>query len=271
MKRIFGASTSRTAATWRHGAWKAALCPLACAILLGCPSNTAEPRSANTAGTGGGEGGATGGEGTTATPGPVDLGAAVVNARQVGGLATAGGQRVRAGVLIRSGELSQVDCGRLQALGIATVVDLRDAADAGATPDATCVTEQTRYYLADLPKILPPTAESYLQTLDAMEPKLDALFAELTREGALPAVIHCVIGRDRASLTLALVLLGLGAPQADVERDFVENQDTAGLTSAEWMSGVFARIEAAGGIDAYLAAHGVTADELAALRAQALE
>jgi len=133
------------------------------------------------------------------------------------------------------------------------------------------VTEQTRYYLADLPKILPPTAESYLQTLDAMEPKLDALFAELTREGALPAVIHCVIGRDRASLTLALVLLGLGAPQADVERDFVENQDTAGLTSAEWMSGVFARIEAAGGIDAYLAAHGVTADELAALRAQALE
>jgi len=130
MKRIFGASTSRTAATWRHGAWKAALCPLACAILLGCPSNTAEPRSANTAGTGGGEGGATGGEGTTATPGPVDLGAAVVNARQVGGLATAGGQRVRAGVLIRSGELSQVDCA--------------GSRRSGSRPSSICATPPTR-------------------------------------------------------------------------------------------------------------------------------
>ncbi len=271
MRRFPGAGTSRIDTTWRRGAWATAPYPLVCAILLGCSGNAAEARSAHSAGTGGVEDGATRSEGATATPGPVDLGAAVVNARQVGGLLAASGRRVRAGVLIRSGELSQVDCGRLQALGIATVIDLRDAADAGAAPDASCVTEQTRYTLLDLPKILPPTAESYLQTLDATEPRLDVLFAELAREGALPAVLHCVIGRDRAGLTLALVLLGLGVPTAVVERDFVENQDTAGSTSAEWMSGVFARIDAAGGIDAYLAAHGVTADELAALRAQALE
>lgn len=274
MRCVPEAVPSRSDGAWRRVAWAAALVPLACG-LLGCPNQAAEPRSASTAGTGGLAGEPTGddgaGEGTTAAPGPVDLGAGVVNARKVGGLATASGQRVRAGALIRSGELSQVACDRLQALGVVTVVDLRDATDAGANPDATCVTEDSRYFLADLPKILPPTAEAYLQTLDATEPKLDAIFTELTREGALPAVIHCVIGRDRASLTMALVLLGLGVPRADVERDFVENHDTAGSTSAEWMSGVFARIEAAGGIEAYLSAHGVTAEDLALLRAQALE
>ncbi len=275
MRCIPEAVPSQSDGAWWRRPWAVALVPLVCVTLVGCPNRAAGPRSASAAGMGGAEDEATGnngaGGGTTTAPGPVDLGAGVVNARQVGGLATASGQRVRAGALIRSGELSQVACDRLQALGVVTVVDLRDATDAGANPDATCVNEASRYFLADLPKILPPTAEAYLQTLDATEPKLDAIFTELTREGALPAVIHCVIGRDRASLTMALVLLGLGVSRADVERDFVENHDTPGYTSAEWMSGVFARIEAAGGVEAYLAAHGVTAEDLARLRAQALE
>jgi hypothetical protein len=37
------------------------------------------------------------------------------------------------------------------------------------------------------------------------------------------------------------------------------------------MSGVLARIERAGGIEAYLGSHGVTTAQLEALRAQALE
>lgn len=216
-------------------------------------------------------GGASAGGGDAPGGGPVDLGDDVVNARQVGGLEAAAGRRVRANVLVRSGELSAVDCERLQALGVATVLDLRDATDAGANPDADCVTELARYTLVDLPKILPPTADAYLATLDAIEPKLGAIFGELAREGALPAVIHCVIGRDRASLTMALVLLGLGVPAERVLDDFVHNQDTVGSTSADWMSRVLARVDEAGGAEAYLAAHGVDATLLAALRTQALD
>lgn len=259
----------------RRAAWLAAL--VLAGALGGCSNGASEPaRSAAAAGTdvqpsGAGDGGVGGDGATTVVGGPVELGASVTNARQVGGLTTATGGRVRPNVLIRSGELSQVDCARLTALEIATVIDLRDAADAAATPDGSCVSTETRYYLADLPKILPPTVDSYLQTLDAMEPKLDGIFAELSREGSLPAVIHCVIGRDRASLTMALVLLALGVPEADVLQDFVENQTTAGSTTAEWMSGVLARIQSSGGIDAYPASHGVTAEELAVLEGQALE
>jgi protein-tyrosine phosphatase len=202
--------------------------------------------------------------------GAVDLGD-VFNARQVGGLQTSDGRTLKQHVLIRAGHLARVDCGRLEALGVSSVIDLRTAPAAESTPDASCVKETTTYYLANLPKLLPPTRGSYLRTLDAAEPKLDEIFSQLAREGGVPAVIHCVIGRDRASLVTALVLLALGVSEDRVLDDFEQNQDSRVATSANWMSGVLARIERAGGIEAYLGSHGVTTAQLEALRAQALE
>jgi protein-tyrosine phosphatase len=207
---------------------------------------------------------------SAAAGGAVDLGG-VFNARQVGGLETSDGHATRSNFLIRAGHLAGVDCARLEALGISTVIDLREAAAARYTPDASCVKSGTTYYLADLPKLLPPTEKSYLQTLDAAEPKLQEIFAQLTRDGGFPAVIHCVIGRDRASLMTALVLLALGVPEDRVLGDFEQNQDSRVATSAAWMSGVLTRIERAGGIETYLKSHGVTDAELEALRTQALE
>ena len=84
-------------------------------------------------------------------------------------------------------------------------------------------------------------------------------------------MIHCVIGRDRAGLVTALVLLALGVPQDRVLDDFEQNQDSRVVTSRRWLTGVLARIERAGGIEAYLRAHGVTDAQLATLRARALD
>jgi protein-tyrosine phosphatase len=196
----------------------------------------------------------------------------VYNARQTGGLATASGQHVRANVLIRAGELSALDasgCEALAALGVRTVIDLRAAPAVAAGPDVSCVTDTTNYYNADLPKLLPPTEENYLQTLDATEPVLGEIFARLSAANALPGIIHCVIGRDRASLMMALVLLALGVPQADVMDDFEHNQEAQ--VDPAWMNGVLARIEQAGGIESYLGQHGITRDQLAQLKQQALE
>ena len=207
---------------------------------------------------------------SAAGSGAVDLGG-VFNARQVGGLETNDGTALKSNFLIRAGHLARVDCARLRALGISTVIDLGAAPAASSTPDASCVKSRTTYYLADLPKLLPPTKNSYLRTLDAAEPKLDEIFSQLTRDGGFPAVIHCVIGRDRASLMTALVLLALGVPEDRVLSDFEQNQDSRVATSADWMGGVLARIERAGGIETYLKSHGVTGAQLEALRAQALE
>ena len=200
--------------------------------------------------------------------GPVELGT-TFNARQTGGLVTSDGQTVRDAVLIRSGQLTDESvCAPLETLGVRTVIDLRGASEVAADPDAACVGSTATYYNADVPKILPPGEAVYLQTLDATEPKLAEIFARLGAEGALPAVIHCVIGRDRASLTMALVLLALGVPQDRMMEDFETNQATD--TEQVWMTGVLQRIEQAGGIEAYLGQHGVTAEQLQSLRAMAL-
>jgi hypothetical protein len=51
--------------------------------------------------------------------------------------------------------------------------------------------------------------------------------------------------------------------------DFETNQETD--VDASWLDGVLDRIEQAGGIDSYLASHGVTDAQLTALRGAALE
>jgi len=225
------------------------------------------------AGTTTGAGGQGSGGDIGVTGGPVEL-SGVTNARQTGGLTTSSGQRVRDDVIIRSGHLGSLDstgCDQFEALGINTIIDLRDAADAAQTPDAACATSTAVYFNADIPRLLPPSEQIYLDTLDAIEPVLDEIFAQLAAADALPVVIHCVIGRDRASLVTAIVLLALGVPEDQVLADFELNQDASVTTDAAWMSGVLQRIDDAGGIEAYLDLHGVTSAQLTALRTMALE
>jgi hypothetical protein len=214
-------------------------------------------------------GDASGGSGTAGGAVALD---SVVNARHTGGLTTADGRTVRDKVLIRSGQLTDLSsCAPLEALGIRTVIDLRAASAVATEPDVACVQSTTAYYNADLPKLLPPSEQVYLETLDATEPKLADIFVRLSADQALPAIIHCVIGRDRASLVMALVLLALGVPQDQVLADFDSNQDEQTDVDPTWMSGVLARIEQAGGIEAYLMQHGVTSETLTGLRQMALE
>ncbi len=239
----------------------------------GGSTDTALSPSAGAAGHGTSVNGGSGGSGPAQTSGPVVLDG-VVNFRQVGGLVAAEGLRVRQNVLFRSGELSALsseECRQFSDLKIRTVIDLRETSDTESTPNAECTRGAAGYYNVDLPKLLPPTEENYLATLDALEPKLPQVFDALTQgaEGGLPALIHCVIGRDRASMTMALVLSALGVERDAVLEDFVENQEST--VDGSWMAGVVARVENAGGIESYLDAHGVTESTLESLKALALE
>ncbi|MBN1611943.1 MAG: tyrosine-protein phosphatase [Polyangiaceae bacterium] len=243
----------------------------------GCGSSTAGPRAPfDAASPGRNAAGASGvseaeGSDSTILGGPVSLDG-VVNARQTGGLVTADGHRVRQNALIRSGQLSALTadgCDAFRALGIRTVIDMRSASEVSSDPDVQCVHTAASYYDADVPKILPPSEQSYLQTLDALEPVLAEVFTRLAASDALPAIVHCVIGRDRASLMTALVLMAIGVPVDTVVADMVSNQETE--VQAAWMDGVVARVDQAGGIGAYLAGHGVSAQLTEALRKTALE
>ena len=82
-------------------------------------------------------------------------------------------------------------------------------------------------------------------------------------------MIHCVQGRERSCLTMAVVLLALGVTSEAVASDFETNQATA--VDPHWLDDVFARVAAGGGIDRYLASHSVVRADIDSLRSQALE
>jgi hypothetical protein len=198
--------------------------------------------------------------------------AGAYNVRQVSGLRTRDGRHVRSGVLFRSGHLGNVrEDGHadLAKLGIASIIDLRSKPEVGAAPDAPWVISGTRHLVVDLPKPDPSGQRSCVPALNAAEPKLAAIFAHLGTPGALPAVVHCGLGRDRACLCMAIILLSLGVSADDVATDFHTNQ--AAAVEPRWLDDLFARVAARGGIDEYLAAHSVARTDVESLRSQALE
>jgi hypothetical protein len=250
-------------------------CVMVALHLAACSSSVSESATPNGS-TGGSDstlGGGSGGDSLTQSGGPVSL-SGVFNARQPGGLPAADGRRVRNNLLIRTGDLHDLDatgCTQLDALNVHTVIDLRDATDRSARPDVACATTGRNYQPLELPKLLPPSSENYLATLVAAEPKLASIFGVLAVNDGLPAILHCVIGRDRASLITALVLLAVGAAESAVLADMVGNQDASIQMDRAWMDGVFARLHAQATVDAYLAVHGVPGDALAQLRSSMLE
>jgi len=211
------------------------------------------------------------------TAGPVAI-EGVFNARHTGGL-SAGELRVRERILIRSGHLSDITptgCAQLAELDVRSVIDLRETdgtTGVATNPDAECVTTTTSYLHLEMPKLLPPSESVYLDIVATAEPHLPALFAALSAEQALPAIVHCVIGRDRANIVMALVLLSLGVPGTEIVADFTTNQEASVLAEvqASWMQAVVDYIDEQGGIDAYLQAHGVTTAQRGALQQAALE
>ncbi len=162
------------------------------------------------------------------------------NFRDVGGYETANGRRVRYGKLYRSGMLVGVSddgVATLNALGIRTVVDLRtqvevDALGPDRLPDGVRVIQirvpsagadpmvvealKTGHfpYLPDLVSV----NRAYI-TDDAAE--FGELLTLLADSANLPAIIHCLGGKDRTGVGTALLLAILGVPWPIVRQDYL--------------------------------------------------
>lgn len=207
-----------------------------------------------------------------ATPGVwLDLDG-VTNARDMGGYAAAEGTTVRWRMLLHAGDLSGLSaagCTAWAALGVHTLVDVREASEAAAAPDAACAMQG--YHNVALPKLLPPSEANYLQLLGGSGPAFAEIFALLAAPDALPFFHHCVIGRDRASVVSALILLSLGVAEQDVVAEFLRSNEVGTTVEAAWIQAVLDEVAGQGGIATYLGSLGVTAGQLDALRVAALE
>ncbi|MFC5034450.1 tyrosine-protein phosphatase [Streptomyces sp. DSM 41987] len=190
------------------------------------------------------------GTGTATCAEPVLTG--VRNFRDVGGLRAADGRRVRPGKLFRSGHLAHTtdeDAAFLATLGLHTIFDFRNADDIRMEgPDVDLPGVQN----INMPLSDPAHGADFWHTvrdgdLDALRDALgDGKGAErmttayrqlildrtaqhsrmlelLAEEPAVPALLHCAAGKDRAGTSMAIILLALGVDRADIEADYLES------------------------------------------------
>lgn len=177
------------------------------------------------------------------------------NFRDYGGYAVAGGERVRRGVLWRSGQhvaASDADLGIIAGLGIATVIDLRGDSERQLNPcrrhegfagqvlfceGETAALASHIDAAADV--VTESDARAAMRRLYSEMPYrpnlvsvLRRYFAALAdREGA--SLIHCFAGKDRTGVSVALTHHLLGVNADDMMEDYLlTNQAMQGRTFA---------------------------------------
>ncbi|QNP66472.1 tyrosine-protein phosphatase [Streptomyces genisteinicus] len=179
--------------------------------------------------------------------------AGVRNFRDVGGLPTVDGRRVRHGRLYRSGHLAHAtasDAAYLSALGLHTVFDFRNAADHRLEgPDV----ELPGVRNVSLPLSDPADgAEFWRMVRDGNLDQLKSILADgkgadrmiasyrlivtertaehsrvlhALAEDSVPALMHCAAGKDRAGLSIAVTLLAVGVERDAIEADYLKSND----------------------------------------------
>lgn len=209
--------------------------------------------------------------GPAAEPRPVLVGH-VENARDLGGIRLGAGKRVREGVLFRGPPLARLledGCASFAMLGVSTVIDLRIEAESSLLPDDACVVQGSQLVAAPLPVPYNVSPDDYIADLDASE-SIAQVFEVLGDQQRYPVYFHCTWGRDRTGVLAAVILLALGAAPQVIMDDYLLSLDTVGAYPMSLMAAM-QEIAARGGVEAYLAAAGVTEQQLDVLRAQAIE
>ncbi|GAA3152238.1 tyrosine-protein phosphatase [Streptomyces rameus] len=177
--------------------------------------------------------------------------AGVRNFRDVGGLPTVDGRRVRHGVLFRSGHLAHAtaeDAAFLASLGLHTIFDFRNAADQKLEgPDV----ELPGVRNVNLPLSDPADGAEFWKMvrdgdLDQLRAILDdgkaaarmtASYRKIVKErtaehsrvvraladDSVPALMHCAAGKDRAGISIAVTLLALGVERDAIVADYLES------------------------------------------------
>ncbi len=165
------------------------------------------------------------------------------NFRDYGGYTAAGGARVRRGLLWRSGEhggASDADLAAIDALDLATVIDLRGNGERAANPcrRAPGFAAEVLFHDGETAGLAPHvqaaggavdadgarTAMQGLYREIVFRPNLVSVmrryFAALTaRDGA--SVVHCLAGKDRTGIAVALVHHTLGVHPDDIMADYL--------------------------------------------------
>jgi protein-tyrosine phosphatase len=195
----------------------------------------------------------------------------LTNARDLGGTPLGADAAVPYGVLYRGpplAGLSELGCAELGELGVATIVDLRIQSERDARPEDACALEQAHLVLAPLPVPYSVSPDDYIADLNATD-SIAVAFGALGDDAAYPVYVHCTWGRDRTGVLSALILSALGATREDIMHEYLLSDASVGAYPRS-LAAMLDELESQGGIDAYLKAAGVSAEQVATLRARAV-
>ncbi len=168
----------------------------------------------------------------------------ISNIRDLGGIPTSSGGRIRAGMVVRSGELSRLsaeDQQRLAAMGFRFVFDLRTRNERSNRPSrlwqglpravhrdyghsgADLATLATRPGLtADLMR---DRMLSLYRTIAFDQSESFAMMMRAIAAGEVPMLFHCAGGKDRTGAFAALLLDALGVPRDAIAADYLLSND----------------------------------------------
>ena len=174
------------------------------------------------------------------------------NFRDLGGLRTADGQAVKAGLFYRGGPLgSLTEKGKADfaKLHVARIVDLRSTEershDAYSQKDAYGDAYWTRDYTLSLGNMGAMFSDPSKLTADNMRTMMTTAYRTLPKEqapayrelfaslvaGKGPVVVNCTAGKDRTGIATALVLTALGVPYDTVRQDFLLSNGAPGMNT----------------------------------------
>jgi len=139
---------------------------------------------------------------------------------------------VRRRALIRSDQLCRLsDRGRseLIAHGVRTVIDLRTPTEAAKDPDPVwhelgvdyaLIPQQSEQLWRELDPIARTRAVRDALVLDRCAPQMAAMAVAVAHAEPGGVLIHCLAGKDRTGIAVALLLGLIGVSEADIAEDY---------------------------------------------------
>ncbi|MFH0760248.1 MAG: tyrosine-protein phosphatase [Bacteroidota bacterium] len=166
-----------------------------------------------------------------------------INFRDIGGSLTAGGQRVRKGLLYRSGvwqKLKDADFQLVKSLSIQTIVDLRSLEEQERDPSnlpglrkvsLPCnIDKMTRDRLKPLvfkrdadDQIIQIIDSVYADMVRLMVQPMAQIIRLILTPGSLPLLMHCRAGKDRTGVAVAMLQWFLGMEQNSILREYMKS------------------------------------------------
>ncbi len=188
-----------------------------------------------------------------------------VNVRDLGGIPTEDGGHTRFGALVRADSIRQLSDAGWDALvryGIRRVVDLRLHGELAVDPprelpvDVVHVSVVPELDAADWQEIdeirlrgdeVTAMRNVYLEFLERYAPRFAAAVGAVAAAQRPGVLVHCLGGKDRTGLVVALLLRVAGVGRDEVAADYALSGEYLAASSEAWIAAAGARTSASCG------------------------